>query len=119
MEREACVCDHGYERSDLCAEIIIIIIRHEYQVVLYAACIISRPPRVTCIVVQLSAINTYQTPPTLSFVRQQSDQIRSNFGVGSWAESVHEIPSGSTCIIIGANVFLFLCFFNAQLQRHN
>ena len=22
MEREACVCDHGYERSDLCAEII-------------------------------------------------------------------------------------------------
>ena len=24
MEREACVCDHGYERSDLCAEIIII-----------------------------------------------------------------------------------------------
>ena len=26
MEREACVCDHGYERSDLCAEIIIIII---------------------------------------------------------------------------------------------
>ena len=27
MEREACVCDHGFERSDLCAEIIIIIIR--------------------------------------------------------------------------------------------
>ena len=26
MKREACVCDHGYERSDLCAEIIIIII---------------------------------------------------------------------------------------------
>ena len=26
MEREACVCDHGYERSDLCGEIIIIII---------------------------------------------------------------------------------------------
>ena len=26
MEREACVCDHGYERSDLCAEIIIIIV---------------------------------------------------------------------------------------------
>ena len=25
IEREACVCDHGYERSDLCAEIIIII----------------------------------------------------------------------------------------------
>ena len=24
MEREACVCDHGFERSDLCAEIIII-----------------------------------------------------------------------------------------------
>ena len=24
-EREACVCDHGFERSDLCAEIIIII----------------------------------------------------------------------------------------------
>ena len=22
MEREACVCDHGLERSDLCAEII-------------------------------------------------------------------------------------------------
>ena len=26
MEREACVCDHGFERSDLWAEIIIIII---------------------------------------------------------------------------------------------
>ena len=26
MDREACVCDHGLERSDLCAEIIIIII---------------------------------------------------------------------------------------------
>ena len=26
MERETCVCDHGLERSDLCAEIIIIII---------------------------------------------------------------------------------------------
>ena len=26
MEREACVCDHGFERSDLCAVIIIIII---------------------------------------------------------------------------------------------
>ena len=25
MEREACVCDHGFERSDLCAEIILII----------------------------------------------------------------------------------------------
>ena len=24
MDREACVCDHGLERSDLCAEIIII-----------------------------------------------------------------------------------------------
>ena len=28
MEREACVCDHGFERSDLCAEIIIIIMRN-------------------------------------------------------------------------------------------
>ena len=27
MEREACVCDHGFERSDSCAEIIIITIR--------------------------------------------------------------------------------------------
>ena len=26
MEREACICDHGLERSDLCEEIIIIII---------------------------------------------------------------------------------------------
>ena len=26
MEREACVCDHRFERSDLCAEIITIII---------------------------------------------------------------------------------------------
>ena len=26
MEREACVCDHGFDRSDLCTEIIIIII---------------------------------------------------------------------------------------------
>ena len=30
MEREACVCDHGFERSDLCAEIIIIIIAYWY-----------------------------------------------------------------------------------------
>ena len=30
MEREACVCDHGFERSDLCAEIIIIIITGMY-----------------------------------------------------------------------------------------
>ena len=26
MKREACVCDHGLERSDLCVEIIIILI---------------------------------------------------------------------------------------------
>ena len=26
MESEACVCDHGFERLDLCAEITIIII---------------------------------------------------------------------------------------------
>ena len=26
MEREACVCDHGFERSDLCAEIIMVLI---------------------------------------------------------------------------------------------
>ena len=26
MEREACVCDHGFEGSDFCAEIILIII---------------------------------------------------------------------------------------------
>ena len=35
MEREACVCDHGYERSDLCAEIIIIIIIIKLLVILY------------------------------------------------------------------------------------
>ena len=34
MEREACVCDHGFERSDLCAEIIIIIILSNYYVLL-------------------------------------------------------------------------------------
>ena len=34
MEREACVCDHGFERSDLCAEIIIIIIKNDAVVVL-------------------------------------------------------------------------------------
>ena len=32
MEREACVCDHGFERSDLCAEIIIIIICYMRQI---------------------------------------------------------------------------------------
>ena len=32
MEREACVCDHGFERSDLCVEIIIIIIIFIYFV---------------------------------------------------------------------------------------
>ena len=26
MEREACACDHGFERSDSCAEIIIIFV---------------------------------------------------------------------------------------------
>ena len=31
MEREACVCDHGFERSDLCAEIIIIIITQKFD----------------------------------------------------------------------------------------
>ena len=31
MEREACVCDHGYERSDLCAEIIIILLTRCYH----------------------------------------------------------------------------------------
>ena len=31
MEREACVCDHGFERLDLCAEIIIIIIIQQYN----------------------------------------------------------------------------------------
>ena len=31
MEREACVCDHGFERSDLCAEIIIIM-RGRYKI---------------------------------------------------------------------------------------
>ena len=31
MEREACVCDHGFERSDSCAEIIIIIISVQYN----------------------------------------------------------------------------------------
>ena len=32
MEREACVCDHGFERSDSCAEIIIIIISVQYNI---------------------------------------------------------------------------------------
>ena len=35
MEREACVCDHGFERSDLCAEIIIIIIIITYYLDLF------------------------------------------------------------------------------------
>ena len=39
MEREACVCDHGYERSDLCAEIIIIIIT--YTVALFGVLYLS------------------------------------------------------------------------------
>ena len=30
MEREACVCDHGFERSDLCAEIIIAAREHPH-----------------------------------------------------------------------------------------
>ena len=34
MEREACVCDHGFERSDLCAEIVIITISHHTLCVL-------------------------------------------------------------------------------------
>ena len=32
MEREACVCDHGFERSDLCAEIIIIILGDKFRI---------------------------------------------------------------------------------------
>ena len=35
MEREACVCDHGFERSDLCAEIIKIIIMYTHDRVPY------------------------------------------------------------------------------------
>ena len=31
MEREACVCDHGFERSDLCAEIII----NKFYIIIY------------------------------------------------------------------------------------
>ena len=31
MEREACVCDHGLEISDLCAEIIIIITSYVFS----------------------------------------------------------------------------------------
>ena len=46
MEREACVCDHGFERSDLCAEIIIIII---ILVLLYAIFIFLN--KYTCCVV--------------------------------------------------------------------
>ena len=38
MEREACVCDHGYERSDLRAEIIIIIITTSTY---YSSCCLS------------------------------------------------------------------------------
>ena len=37
MEREACVCGHGLERSDLCAEIIIIIIM-EHHVLRFLFC---------------------------------------------------------------------------------
>ena len=38
MEREACVCDHGYERSDLCAEIIIIIIISTVNIIVICVC---------------------------------------------------------------------------------
>ena len=41
MEREACVCDHGFERSDLCAEIIIIIIIIIIIVIIYEVCNLS------------------------------------------------------------------------------
>ena len=41
MEREACVCDHGYERSDLCAEIIIIIIL--YFIFISPVCVKLKP----------------------------------------------------------------------------
>ena len=47
MEREARVCDHGFERSDLCAEIIIIIIitgRPRYRVLPVPLCC----PRYLC-----------------------------------------------------------------------
>ena len=39
MEREACVCDHGFERSDLCAEIIIIIIIIMLNKISFSICI--------------------------------------------------------------------------------
>ena len=35
MEREACVCDHGYERSDLCAEIIIVVYQSYSHLVVF------------------------------------------------------------------------------------
>ena len=43
MEREACVCDHGFERSDLCAEIIIIIIIGETRLKIPSFLAIARP----------------------------------------------------------------------------
>ena len=42
MEREACVCDHGFERSDLCAEIIIIIIIYGLRISNYNKLVISK-----------------------------------------------------------------------------
>ena len=40
MEREACVCDHGFERSDFCAEIIIIIIITILLTMYYIVCLV-------------------------------------------------------------------------------
>ena len=51
MEREACVCDHGYERSDLCAEIIIIIIiipQSGGKNVKTFGVVVSHIPRIAC-----------------------------------------------------------------------
>ena len=51
MEREACVCDHGYERSDLCAEIIIIIIisMTNKEIIQYTSVLFTQAPIRVCL----------------------------------------------------------------------
>ena len=62
MEREACVCDHGYERSDLCAEIIIIIIIITYTTNASSAEVASRE-FVTCLKKNQDAPRPSEHPP--------------------------------------------------------
>ena len=100
MEREACVCDHGFERSDLCAEIII----NNNNCVLYVSSVVkpyskwkpkNRKPKKSEVFRALHLVNqgwncTYSRP-SRSFRYRNPVQNRTNARLG------RRRPSGVCC----------------------